>query len=160
MIPDLYKIAGELCPAVLHVTARSLATSSISIYNDHNDIYAARMSGIPMLYSNGVQEAHDLAAISYLTTIKTGLPIINFFNGFRISHKINTYEEIDNETIKPLVDEKGLVRISACTLNPEHPKIRKPYEKLPAEVENMMEQFGKVTGRRCSRCRKPHRFDG
>ena len=74
MIPDLYKIAGELCQAVLHITARSLATSSLSIYNDHGDIYEARMSGIPILCSNSVQEAHDLAAIAHLTTIKTCIP--------------------------------------------------------------------------------------
>ena len=113
MIPGLYKIAGELCPAVLHVTARSLAISGLYIYNDHGDIYAARMSDIPMLFSNSVQETHDLAAIAHLTTIKTGLPILHFFDGFRTSHEINTYEEIDNETIKLLVDEKGLARIRA-----------------------------------------------
>jgi len=173
MIPDLYKIAGEMCPAVLHVTARSLATSGLSIYNDHGDIYAARMSGIPMLCSNGVQEAHDLAAISHLTTIKTGLPMLHFFDGFRTSHEINTYEEISNNTIKPLVDVKGLEKIRARALNPEHPmihgtiigpeyvwqtveKIRQPYEKLPYEVEKMMDEFGKVVGRHY----KPYQYVG
>ena len=155
MIPGLYKITGELCQAVIHVTARSLTTSGLSIYNDHGDIYAARMSNIPMLCSNGVQEAHDLVAIAHLTTIKTGHPILHFFDGLRTSHEINTYEEINNETIKPLVDENGLARIRARALNSKHPKINrtiigpeyvcqtveklhKPYEKLPAEVENMM----------------------
>ena len=98
MIPDLYKIACELCSAVIYVTACSLATSDLSIYNDHGDICTARMFGIPTLCSNDVQEAHDLATITHLTTIKTGLPILHFFDSFRTSH--------NNETFKPLVGEK------------------------------------------------------
>jgi len=164
MIPDLYKIAGEFCPAVLHVTARSLAQSALSIYNDHGDIYCARNTGMPMLCSNGVQEAHDMSAISHLTTIKTGLPFLHFFDGFRTSHEINTYEEIAPEVLKQLLDNEGLRRIRARALNPEHPsvhgpimgpeyiwqsveKLRKPYAQLPAQVEDMMNRFGKLTGR-------------
>ena len=164
MVPDLYKIAGEYCPAVIHVTARSLSLGGLSIYNDHGDIYCARSTNMPMLCSNGVQEAHDLAAIAHLTTIKTGLPFIHFFDGFRTSHEINTYEEIDYDVLRKLVDEEGIARMRARSLNPEHPSVRgtivgpeyvwqsaeKPirvYGKLDNEVENMMDRFGKLTGR-------------
>ncbi|OHS98215.1 pyruvate:ferredoxin oxidoreductase A [Tritrichomonas foetus] len=164
MIPDLYKIAGEYCPAVVHVTARSLALGGLSIYNDHGDVYCARSTNMPMLCSNGVQEAHDLAAIAHLTTIKTGLPILHFFDGFRTSHEINTYEEIDYDVLRKLVDEQGIAKIRARSLNPEHPCIRgtivgpeyvwqgveKPirvYGTLDQEVESMMDRFGQLTGR-------------
>lgn len=164
MIPDLYKIAGEYCPAVVHVTARSLALGGLSIYNDHGDVYCARSTNMPMLCSNGVQEAHDFAAISHLVTIKTGLPILHFFDGFRTSHEINTYEEIDYDILRKLVDEQGLAKIRAKALNPEHPIIRgtiigpeyvwqgaeKPvraYGNLDDEIESMMDRFGSLVGR-------------
>lgn len=165
MIPDLYKIAGEYCPAVVHVTARSLALGGLSIYNDHGDVYCARSTNMPMLCSNGVQEAHDFAAIAHLTTIKTGLPILHFFDGFRTSHEINTYEEIDYDVLRKLVDEQGLAKIRARALNPEHPIIRgtiigpeyvwqaaeKPirvYGNLDDEIESMMDRFGALVGRK------------
>lgn len=164
MIPDLYKIAGEYCPAVVHVTARSLALGGLSIYNDHGDVYCARSTNMPMLCSNGVQEAHDFAAIAHLTTIKTGLPILHFFDGFRTSHEINTYEEIEYDILRKLVDEQGLARIRAKSLNPEHPCIRgtivgpeyvwqgaekpiKAYGNLDQEIEKMMDRLGDLTGR-------------
>ena len=164
MIPDLYKIAGEYCPAVVHVTARSIALAGLSIYNDHGDVYCTRSTNIPLLCSNGVQEAHDLAAIAHLTTIKTGLPFLHFFDGFRTSHEINTYEEIDYDTLRKLIDEQGLAKIRARSLNPEHPMIRgtivgpeyvwqsaeKPirvYGTLDNEIESMMDRFAKLTGR-------------
>ncbi|KAH0796070.1 pyruvate:ferredoxin (flavodoxin) oxidoreductase [Histomonas meleagridis] len=164
MIPDLYKIAGEYCPAVLHVTARSLSLGGLSIYNDHGDVYCARSTNMPMLCSNGVQEAHDLAAIAHLTTIKTGLPFLHFFDGFRTSHEINTYEEIDYDVLRKLVDEDAIARMRKRSLNPEHPSVRgtivgpeyvwqsaeKParvYGRLDKEVEDMMDRFAKLTGR-------------
>jgi pyruvate-ferredoxin/flavodoxin oxidoreductase len=164
MIPDLYKIAGEYCPAVVHVTARSLATGGLSIYGDHSDVYAARMSGIPMMCSNSVQEAHDLSAISHLTTIKTGLPFLHFFDGFRTSHEVNTYYQLDHDTLRRMVDEDGLARTRARSMNPEHPhtrgtilgpefvfqsmeKANPVYGALPYEVDKMMDTFGKLTGR-------------
>jgi len=173
MIPNLYKIAGELCPAVIHVAARSVATSGLSIYNDHGDIYAARMTGIPMLCGNGVQEAHDMAAIAQLTTIKHCVPMLNFFDGFRTSHEINTFEEIPANVLKQLVDEKGLKEIRARALNPEHPTQRgtimgpeyvwqyvemqrKDYKNLPRHIECMMNAFGKLTGRHY----KPYQYSG
>ena len=110
MVPDLYKIAAEYCPAVIHVAARSLASGGLSIYNDHADIYAGRSTGMPMLCSNGVQEAQDLAAVAHLTMMKTGIPFVHFFDGFRTSHEINTYEEISNADLYKLVDETGIAK--------------------------------------------------
>ena len=164
MIPDLYKIAAEYCPTVIHVAARSLALSALSIYNDHGDIYAGRSTGMPFLCSNSVQEAQDLAAIAHLTMIKTGLPFVHFFDGFRTSHEINTYEEISNNDLYKLVDEQCIARIRARSMNPEHPTQRgtimppefawqsieapnKDYAKLPGQLAEMMNKFGKLTGR-------------
>nr|AAV74342.1 pyruvate:ferredoxin oxidoreductase A-like protein [Trichomonas vaginalis] len=173
MIPDMYKIIGEMCPAVSHISARCIATSALSIYNDHGDIYACRATGMPILFSNGVQEAHDLAAVAHLTTIHTGLPFIHTFDGFRTSHEINTYEELDNETLWPLIDQKALAAFRARSLNPEHPsergticgpeyvwqmheKLRKPFQALPTEVEKMMKALGDKTGRYY----KPYQYAG
>lgn len=165
MIPDLYKIAGEALPAVLHVSARSVAVTGCSIYNDHGDIYAARMSGIPMICSNGVQEAHDLSAVAHLTAISSGLPMLHFFDGFRTSHEINTYEELDYDLLYSLVDHEAIRRFRARSLNPEHPKVqgpilgpeyvwqtieglRAPYSVLPGTVQKFMDEIGSRTGRK------------
>lgn len=173
MIPDLYKLAGEFCPAVLHVTARSLATGGLSIYNDHGDIYAAKASGIPMIFGHNVQESHDIAALSHLTTIKAGVPFMNIFDGFRTSHEINTYTPLTDDQIRPLIDEEAIAVMRSKSLNPEHPSVRGPilgpefvwtsvekgnsfYDAIPGAITGLFKDFGKQTGRYY----KPYEFVG
>ncbi|OHT14860.1 pyruvate:ferredoxin oxidoreductase A [Tritrichomonas foetus] len=164
MVPDIYKVVHELCPAVIHVASRALANGGMSIFNDHSDIYTCRSSGIPMLCSSTVQETYDLGAIAHLTTIKMGLPFMHFFDGFRTSHEINTYSEVPSEDLIKLVDHEGLMKMRKRSMNPEHPQVRgsilgseyhwlcaekpnKLYGSLPFVVEDLMNQLGKITGR-------------
>ena len=164
MIPDMYKCVQELCPALIHVASRAIANGGMSIFNDHSDVYACRSSGIPMMCSNSVQEVYDLAAISHLTTIKMGVPFLHFFDGFRTSHEINTFHEIDNQHLKSLVDQDGIYKMRARSMNPEHPTVRGAilgsehhwlaaekanpiYAKIPDTVANLMDRYGKITGR-------------
>ena len=164
MIPDLYKVAAEYCPALVHVAARAVANGGMSIYNDHSDIYACRSSGIPMIASASVQEAYDLAAIAHLTTMKVGLPFLHFFDGFRTSHEINSFQDVSSEELIKLVDQEGLIKMRARSMNPEHPFLRGSilpaeffwqsaekanpvYARLPQELQNMMDRFAKLTGR-------------
>ena len=165
MIPNMYKIAGELLPAVFHVTARTLATHALSIFGDHSDVMACRQTGFALLCSNSVQEAEDMAAVAHLSAIKGRVPFLHFFDGFRTSHEIQKIELIDYEDLKELVDMDMVKSFRDNALNPEHPVIRGTaqnpdiffqareasqgyYNALPEIVADYMKQIGKVTGRK------------
>ena len=120
MIPNMYKIAGELLPAVFHVTARSLAAQALSIFGDHADVMATRQTGFAMLASNSVQEVMDLTPVAHLSAIKGHVPFMNFFDGFRTSHEIQKIEAIDMEDLRPLLDMQALKAFRDNALNPEH----------------------------------------
>lgn len=124
MIPSLYKLAGELLPGVIHVAARSLSTHSLSIFGDHQDIYAARSTGACMLSASSVEEAYHMAMIAHLSSIKSSLPFINFFDGFRTSHELNKIKEIDLSKIETLIDKKALKEFRDRALNNEKPNTR------------------------------------
>lgn len=164
MIPNMYKIAGELLPTVFHVSARALATHALSIFGDHSDVYAARQTGFAMLASGSVQEAMDLAGIAHLSTIKSRVPFVHFFDGFRTSHEIQKIEVLENEDMAPLVDMEALQEFRDRALNPEHPVTRGTaqnpdiffqakeasnvfYDDVPDIVENYMKEISKITGR-------------
>ena len=164
MIPNLYKIAGELLPGVFHVSARALATSSLNIFGDQRDVMAARQTGCAMLCEASVQEVMDLAAVAHLVAIKGRVPFINFFDGFRTSHEIQKIEVIDFDDLAKLLDWDAVKEFRARALNPNHPVIRgtaqnpdiyfqsqeaanKYYEALPALVEEAMADLAKITGR-------------
>ena len=118
MIPNMYKLAGELLPGVIHTSARALAGRALSIFGDHQDIYAARQTGMCMLASHSVQECMDLAGVAHLAAIKGSLPFIHFFDGFRTSHEIQKIEVMDQEFLKSLVDMDAVERFKANALNP------------------------------------------
>ena len=109
MVPNMFKIAGELTPAVIHVAARSIATHALSIFGDHSDVMAVRQTGFAMLASASVQEAHDLALVAQAATLRTRVPFVHFFDGFRTSHELNTIELVDDEVLRSVVPEE-LVR--------------------------------------------------
>src|SRR3954470_11033159 len=108
MIPNMYKIAGELTPFTMHVTARAIATHALSIFGDHSDVMACRQTGFAMLAATNVQEAHDLAAIAHAATLRTRIPFLHFFDGFRTSHEISKVELLADETLRELLDEQGI----------------------------------------------------
>ena len=164
MIPNMYKIAGELLPCVFHVSARALAYHALNIFGDHSDIMACRQTGFAMLCSNSVQEVMDLAAVAHLSTIKGRVPFVHFFDGFRTSHEIQKVECTDYDELAKLVDYDALAKFRAEALNPEHPVIRgtaqnpdiyfqsreastKFYEALPEIVEEYMKKVSEMTGR-------------
>ncbi|MDD3536851.1 MAG: pyruvate:ferredoxin (flavodoxin) oxidoreductase, partial [Eubacteriales bacterium] len=164
MVPNMYKIAGELLPGVFHVTARTLATHALSIFGDHSDVMAARQTGFALLCSGSVQEDMDLAGIAHLSAIKGKVPFLHFFDGFRTSHEVQKVEVIDYEVFRKLIDMDAVQAFRKNALNPEHPVIRGTaqnpdiffqareaanayYEKLPAIVEEYMEKLGEETGR-------------
>ncbi|MCQ2168715.1 MAG: pyruvate:ferredoxin (flavodoxin) oxidoreductase, partial [Bacteroidales bacterium] len=164
MIPNMYKIAGEMLPAVFHVSARTLATHALSIFGDHQDVMACRQTGFAMLASGSVQEAQDLAAVAHLSTIKSSIPFLHFFDGFRTSHEIQKIEAIDEEDLKAMVSEKALDNFRQRALNPEVPVTRgtnqngdvyfqvcesrnQAYEAVPDVVARYMGEIGEVTGR-------------
>ncbi|MBQ0016381.1 MAG: pyruvate:ferredoxin (flavodoxin) oxidoreductase [Bacteroidales bacterium] len=164
MIPNMYKIAGELLPAVFHVTARSLAAQALSIFGDHADVMATRQTGFAMLASNSVQEVMDLTPVAHLSAIKGHVPFMNFFDGFRTSHEIQKIEAIDMEDLRPLLDMQALKAFRDNALNPEHSVTRgtaqngdiyfqtrelqnKYYEALPDIVAEYMKEISKITGR-------------
>ncbi|MCF0177902.1 MAG: pyruvate:ferredoxin (flavodoxin) oxidoreductase, partial [Bacteroidales bacterium] len=124
MIPNMYKISGELLPAVFHVSARALAAQSLSIFGDHQDVMATRATGFAMLASGSVQEAMDMAAVAHLSAIKTSVPFVHFFDGFRTSHEIQKIEVLDAEDLRPLVSDKALARFRERALNPNKPVTR------------------------------------
>ncbi|MBO6103455.1 MAG: pyruvate:ferredoxin (flavodoxin) oxidoreductase [Opitutales bacterium] len=164
MIPNMYKIAGELTPFVLHVSARALATHGLSIFGDQADVMACRQTGFAMLCSNSAQEAHDMAAIAHASTLESRVPFIHFFDGFRTSHEVNTYEFVDDDTLRALVPYEKVLEFRARALSPERPFIKgtaqnpdvyfqgqearnKFYTNCVSIVQENMDKFAKLTGR-------------
>ncbi|MDL2235773.1 pyruvate:ferredoxin (flavodoxin) oxidoreductase [Christensenellaceae bacterium OttesenSCG-928-L17] len=165
MIPNMYKISGELLPGVFHVSARALAAHSLSIFGDHSDVMGARQTGFAMLSSASVQEVMDLALVAHLASIKSSVPFLHFFDGFRTSHEVQKIQAIDYEDMGKLLDWDAVAAFRARSLNPEHPHqagtAQNPdiyfqgreaansyYEKVPQIVEHYMEEVGKLTGRK------------
>ena len=124
MIPNMYKIAGELLPSVIHVSARAVASHALSIFGDHSDVYACRQTGYAMLCSSSVQEVMDLGAVAHLSTLKARVPFLHFFDGFRTSHEIQKIEVWDYEDLKEMVDMDAVDAFRKHALNPEHPVLR------------------------------------
>ena len=164
MIPNMYKIAGELLPCVFHVSARTLASHALSIFGDHQDVMSVRQTGFAMLSEGSVQEVMDLAGVAHLATIKSRVPFVNFFDGFRTSHEIQKIEEIDAEALTSLVDKEALAAFRNRALNPDAPVNRgmaenpdvffqhreasnSYYEAVPAIVEEYMNEISRITGR-------------
>ena len=164
MIPNMYKIAGELLPTVFHVSARALATQALSIFGDHQDVMACRQTGFAMLASSSVQEAMDLAAVAHLSTIKSSVPFIHFFDGFRTSHEIQKIEVLDSEALKGMISEKSLAKFRKRALNPNKPVTKGTaqnpdvyfqareacnsyYEAVPDIVARYMGEISELTGR-------------
>ena len=165
MIPNMFKIAGELTPAVFQVAARSIATHALSIFGDHSDVMAVRSTGFAMLASNSVQEAHDMALITQAATLKSRVPFVHFFDGFRTSHEVNTLTLVSDAHIRALIDDDLVRAHRARALNPEHPFVRgtaqnsdvffqgreaanRFYAATPDIVVEAMEKFAMLTGRR------------
>lgn len=164
MIPNMYKIAGELTPTVFHVTARSLATHALSIFGDHSDVMSVRSTGWAMLASNNVQEAHDFALISQSATLQSRVPFIHFFDGFRTSHEINKIKQLPDETLHALLDEKLIREHRERSMDPDRPVLRGTaqnpdvffqareasnpfYLVLPEIVQHTMDELAELTGR-------------
>ncbi|MBU0721726.1 pyruvate:ferredoxin (flavodoxin) oxidoreductase [bacterium] len=164
MIPNMYKIAGELTPSVFHVASRSIATQALSIFGDHSDTMAVRQTGFALMPSNSVQEAHDMALIAQASSLKTRIPFLHFFDGFRTSHEVNKIELIDEEIMKEMIDKDLVHAHRSRALSPDHPFIRGTsqnpdvyfqgresvnsyYNQTPNIVEGVMQQFYKLTGR-------------
>lgn len=164
MIPNMYKIAGELLPGVFHVSARSIAAQALSIFGDHSDVMSTRMTGFALLATGSVQEIMDLAGVAHLTAIKSRVPFLHFFDGFRTSHEIQKVEALSTEQMASLIDYKALQEFRDRALNPEHPITRGTaqnpdiyfqsreaanpfYEKVPDMVEKYMQEITKMTGR-------------
>ncbi|MBQ4384531.1 MAG: pyruvate:ferredoxin (flavodoxin) oxidoreductase [Kiritimatiellae bacterium] len=164
MIPNMYKIAGELTPSVFHVSARSLASNSLCIFGDQGDVMACRQTGFAMLASNSVQEAHDMAMVAHAATLKSKVPFLHFFDGFRTSHEVQKIEEIPTDVIRQMIDEEYVEDFRKRALDPEHPTMRgtasnpdvtfqlrevcnKYYDATPAIVQEYMDRLAKLTGR-------------
>ena len=164
MIPNMYKIAGELIPTVFHVSARSLATHALSIFGDHADVMATRSTGFALLASRSVQEAHDFALIAQAATLKSRVPFVHFFDGFRTSHEVNKLELLDEEVMHEMIDEDAVAAHRERGLNPDKPVIRGTaqnpdtyfqgreavnpfYEKCAEITQQEMDKFAKLTGR-------------
>ncbi|MCR5760136.1 MAG: pyruvate:ferredoxin (flavodoxin) oxidoreductase [Bacteroidales bacterium] len=165
MIPNMYKIAGELLPGVFHVSARALASHALSIFGDHQDVMACRQTGYALLASGSVQEAQDMAAVAHLSAIKSSVPFLHFFDGFRTSHEIQKIEALDEEALKGMVSEKSLQQFRDRALNPDAPVTRgtaqngdvyfqavesrnKVYEEVPDIVARYMGEISELTGRK------------
>lgn len=164
MLPNMYKMAGELLPGVFHVSARAIAAHALSIFGDHQDVMATRAAGWTMLAESSVQEVMDLSVVAHLTAIKTSVPVLNFFDGFRTSHEIQKIEVWEDEEIAKLVDWEAIQKFKSKSLNPERPVTRGTaqnpdiyfqgreasnsyYLNIPSVVENYMHEVNKVTGR-------------
>ncbi|MFW5698770.1 MAG: pyruvate:ferredoxin (flavodoxin) oxidoreductase, partial [Planctomycetota bacterium] len=124
MIPNMYKIAGELTAYAMHVSARALATHALSIFGDHSDVMSCRQTGFAMLASNSVQEAHDMAAVAHAATLKSRVPFLHFFDGFRTSHEVAKIEILNDEDLRALMDEEAIRAHRERALTPDRPKIR------------------------------------
>ncbi|WP_283674230.1 pyruvate:ferredoxin (flavodoxin) oxidoreductase [Butyricicoccus sp. Marseille-Q5471] len=164
MIPNMYKIAGEMLPSVFHVSARTLSAHALSIFGDHSDVMSVRNTGFSLLASSSPQEVMDLGAVSHLAAIHCRMPVLHFFDGFRTSHEIQKIESIDYEALRPLVDMDALRAFRKHSLNPEHPATRgttvnpdiffqcreacnEKVAQIPAAVEHYMQEISKITGR-------------
>ena len=167
MIPNMYKIAGELLPSVFHVSARSLAGHALNIFGDHSDVMACRQTGFAMLASNSVQEVMDLSLVAHLSTLESSVPFLSFFDGFRTSHEVSKIDAIEYDEIKKLVNFKKVDEFRARALNPEHPHQQgtaqnpdiyfqnreasnKYYDAVPAIVQAQMDKVSALTGRKYS----------
>src|SRR5436309_8884654 len=124
MIPNMYKIAGELTPFCMHVSARTLATHALSIFGDHSDVMACRQTGFALLASGSVQEAHDLAAVAHAATLRARIPFLHFFDGFRTSHELNKIEKLDDDDLRSLLDDRRIAEHRKRALSPDHPVLR------------------------------------
>ncbi|MBO7458309.1 MAG: pyruvate:ferredoxin (flavodoxin) oxidoreductase, partial [Paludibacteraceae bacterium] len=164
MIPNMYKIAGELIPTVFHVSARTLASHVLCIFGDHQDVMACRQTGFAMLAEASVQEVMDLAGVAHLATIKSRVPFLNFFDGFRTSHEYQKVEAMDMEDLRPLVDYKALQEFRERALSPMRPEMRgmaenpdvffahrescnRYYDGVADIVSDYMKEISKITGR-------------
>jgi pyruvate-ferredoxin/flavodoxin oxidoreductase len=164
MVPNMYKVAGELLPGVYHVSARALASHALSIFGDHQDVMAVRQTGCAMFATGSVQEVMDMAAVAHLAAIKTRVPFVHFFDGFRTSHEIQKIEQIDQEDLIPMIDQEALKGFRERALSPEHPVVRGTaqnpdiyfqareacnpfYDAIPAVVEEYLNKLAAVTGR-------------
>ena len=164
MIPNMFKIAGELTPTVFHVAARSLAAQALSIFGDHSDVMAARMTGWAMLCASSVQEAHDMALIAQNATLASRIPFIHFFDGFRTSHEVAKIEVLADADVRAMIEDDLIFAHRQRALNPERPVIRgvaqnpdvyfqgretvNPYyAAVPGAVQSSMDRFAKLTGR-------------
>ncbi|HPK63145.1 MAG TPA: pyruvate:ferredoxin (flavodoxin) oxidoreductase, partial [Spirochaetota bacterium] len=165
MIPNMYKIAGELLPTVFHVSARTLAVHSLSIFGDHSDVMCVRQTGFALMSAISVQEIMDLALVSHLATLEASVPFLNFFDGFRTSHEIQKVEMIDYDTMKSLVDMKYIEAFRKRALSPDKPSVKvaqqapdvffqgreaqnKYYDAVPEIVQKYMDKVGEVIGRK------------
>ena len=164
MIPNMFKIAGELLPAVIHIAARTVATHALSIFGDHSDVMAARSTGFAMLASSSVQEAHDLALIAHAATLESRIPFMHFFDGFRTSHEVNKIELLSDETIRALISDEYVREFRSRRLSPDQPAIRGTaqnpdvffqareaannyYDAVADIVQTTMDKFERLTGR-------------
>ena len=173
MIPNMYKIAGEMLPTVFHVSARALASHALSIFGDHQDVMACRQTGFAMIASGSVQEAQDIAAVAHLSAIKSSIPFLHFFDGFRTSHEIQKIEALDEDKLRDMVSTKALAAFRAKALNPDAPVTRgtaqngdvyfqaaetrnQYYEAVPDIVARYMGEISELTGR----CYRPFEYYG
>jgi pyruvate-ferredoxin/flavodoxin oxidoreductase len=164
MIPNMYKIAGELTPTVFHVSARSLAAHALSIFGDHSDVTATRATGFAQLASRSAQEAHDLALVAHAATLESRVPFLHFFDGFRTSAEVNKIEQLSIEDLRAMIDDNLIYGMRQRSLSPDHPTIRGTamnpdvyfqgreainpfYAKCPGIVQSLMDKFAKLTGR-------------
>ena len=167
MLPNMYKMAGELLPTVIHVAARTIATHALSIFGDHSDVMSARQTGFSMLFGGSVQEAHDFALISQVAALKSRVPMMNIFDGFRTSHEISKIDAISDDVIKAMMPEEDIMKHKKNALDPDNPVIRGTaqnpdvffqareasnsyYERVPEIVQDTMDEFYKHTGRKYS----------
>src|SRR3954467_2124245 len=164
MIPNLYKIAGELLPFTLHVSARALAAQGLSIFGDHQDVMACRATGCALLCSNNGQEAHDLALIAHAASYRARVPFIHFFDGFRTSHEVSKLAQLSDDDLRAVIDEADIAAFRARAMTPDRPTLRgtaqnpdvyfqgreavnRFYDDLPAIVRATMDKFAATTGR-------------
>jgi len=164
MLPNMFKIAGELTPAVFHISARSIAAQALSIFGDHSDVMAARTTGFAMLASRSVQEAHDMALIAHAATLRSRIPFMHFFDGFRTSHEVSKIEMLNDDDLRALIHDEDIIEHRKRGLNPDNPSLRGTaqnpdiffqaretvnslYDQTPAIVQEVMDEFAKQVGR-------------
>ncbi|MDR0967857.1 MAG: hypothetical protein LBL75_03470 [Rickettsiales bacterium] len=164
MIPNMYKIAGEQTPFVMHIAARALATHALSIFGDHSDVMSVRGVGFVMLSSHNVQEAHDMAAIAHAATLRMRLPVLHFFDGFRTSHEESRIEQISDEVLRTMIPMDTVIKNRQLGMSPNHPTIRgtaqnpdvyfqgreavnSAYDAVPKIIQDTMNEFAGLTGR-------------